>query len=164
MSSSNKSDEKKIDFLIEAYRQRVQLHNNHTDRMWTRFNYLLVTNVTLAGFSVTILTGQTPFYGELILFSIIGFVISVIWYVLGAQDRYYFEGFRKQVQEIEQEISAELGVTQLKDHLFGSAQKAKTDWLTWRLPGASLSRLPALIPVFVVLIWVVVLSILLIIL
>lgn len=41
-NNKNKNDEKKIDFLIEAYRLRVQLFNNHTGRMWTRFNYLLV--------------------------------------------------------------------------------------------------------------------------
>lgn len=153
MSGNNKKDEKKIDFLIEAYRLRVQLYNNHTGRMWTRFNYLLVTSVALFGFSVTAWVGD-PSHGGLILFPIVGVIISIIWYVLGAQDRYYFEGFRKQIREIEQEICTELGVTQLENRMFGSAHEAETNWLTWRSHKASLGRLPALIPLIFALIWV----------
>ena len=95
-------------------------------------------------------------------FPVVGIIISIIWFILGVQDRYYFEGFRIQVQEVENEISNELKVVNLKGREFGSVKDVETNFLTWRWKFGSLSRLPALVPLLFSVIWILLLSIVLI--
>jgi hypothetical protein len=152
MSKNTELTEKRVDFLIEAYKLRAQLYGDLTNRMWSRFNYLLAASVALFGifFNIwfTIQARNGVFW-----FPVAGIIISAVWFILGAQDRYYFEGFRIQVRQVEEEISNELKITNLKGREFASVKDVQTDWVTWRWSFGSLSRLPALVPILFALMW-----------
>ncbi len=153
--SDNELNSKQVEFLFEAYKLRAQLYSEHTGRMWSRFNYLLTGNVALFGFFFSVFLDDKSLTG-IILFPLVGMIISIIWFVLGAQDRYYFEGLRKQTQHVERIIANELGMTQLDDAVLGHIKGLRFDVLTWRLSPLSLSRLPAVVPLVLLFLWVLV--------
>ena len=161
MSKGSELTEKQIDFLIEAYRLRAQLYGDLTNRMWSRFNYLLTASIALLGIFFNIWFTMKSLNG-VFWFPTAGIVFSGVWFILGAQDRYYFEGFRAQVREVEKEISKELKITNLDGREFGSVKDVKTDFFTRRWSFASLSRLPSLIPIVFTVIWSAILVIVLI--
>ena len=144
------------DFLKEIYRLRVQLYGEFSGRMWTRFNFLLTAEIGVLGFLITNST-KPEWVDEFWLFPAVGIFISLIWYILGAQDRYYFEGFRKQVQYLENKITEELGVEDVDMFAFGNPTNVKQGLFTWRWRLISLSRLVAALPLFFLISWIVVL-------
>src|SRR3712207_1805551 len=81
------------DFLLEDYKVKVQYLSDHLSRMWTRFNFLLTLNSGLFAFSVQ---KDTATFG--LLFTLAGVVLSILWYVFGANDNYLVEVYRKQVE------------------------------------------------------------------
>jgi hypothetical protein len=83
-------------FLLEDYRQKVNYLTAHFQRMWTRFNFFVTIETALVAFVFTSnrdLTSVAP------IFAAIGMLISVIWYVLGAQDRFLVLVYRQHVED-----------------------------------------------------------------
>jgi hypothetical protein len=147
----------KNDFLKDAYQLRIQFYSDHTSRMWTRFNFLLTAEIGVLGFLIT--KWADPLWQEkLWLFPSAGIFISLIWYILGAQDRYYFEGFRNQIQYLEKQISKELGIEDLHRFAFGNPTDVKQGAFTWRWKFISLSRLVAAFPIFFLIAWLITLG------
>ena len=142
------------DFLKDVYRLRVQLYSEFSGRMWTRFNFLLTAEIGVLGFLITNSTNP-EWIEELWLFPAVGIFISLIWYILGAQDRYYFEGFRKQVQYLENKITKELGIEDVDMFAFGNPTDVKQGLFTWRWRFISLSCLVAALPLFFLISWIV---------
>jgi len=70
------------DFLIKDYELKVRYLTDHFGRMWTRFKYFIGIESALIGgkliFGNGKLSREVP---------IIGAAVSVIWYVMGAEDR-----------------------------------------------------------------------------
>jgi hypothetical protein len=155
MEKRNKQKEKN-DFLKEVYRLRIQLYGEFSGRMWTRFNFLLTAEIGVAGFFIANST-NSEWNNALWLFPVVGGLISLIWYILGAQDRYYFEGFRMQVQHLENKITEELGIEDVGMFAFGNPTNVKKDLFTWRWRFISLSRLVAALPLFFLFFWAVIL-------
>ena len=122
MAEKDKLNKNQANFLTEAYKLRAHLYSEHTGRMWTRFNYLLTANIALFGFFLNTLFEEMPPINST-LFPVGGIMISIIWYVLGAQDRYYFEGFRIQTQEVEKAITDILGIEQLEQRILVDLRK-----------------------------------------
>jgi hypothetical protein len=145
----------KIDFLKEVYRLRVQFYSEYTSRMWTRFNFLLTAEIGVLGLLIS--NAADPVWREeLWLFPAAGIFISLIWYILGAQDRFYFEGFRSQIQYIENMIIEKLEINDVNMFAFGNPTDVKQDIiLTWRWKFISLSRLVAAFPIFFLVSWII---------
>lgn len=144
----------KNDFLKDVYKLRIQLYGEFTGRMWSRFNFLLTAEIGALGFFITS-SIEPEWKGNLWLFPAIGIFISFIWYILGAQDRYYFEGFRNQVQYLENQMTKELGIEDLRMFAFGDPINVKQGLFTWRWRFISLSRLVAALPLFFLISWIV---------
>jgi len=143
------------EFLIDAYKVRAELHNQHTTRMWFRYNILLVAETTLLGFFLkTWIENPTSNSGSFLLLGL-GLFLSLIWYILAAQDRYYFEGFRAQIQALEDRITKLLNIENFDKFTFGKPTDVTEDFLTWRLKTLSLSRLVSASPVLFFLLWLV---------
>ena len=153
MEKKDKQKEKN-DFLKEVYKLRVQLYGEFTGRMWSRFNFLLTAEIGAIGFFITS-SIEPEWRDNLWLFPVIGMFVSLIWYILGAQDRYYFEGFRKQVQYLENQMMKELGIKDLDSFAFGNPINVKKDLFTQRWRFISLSRLVAALPLFFLISWVI---------
>jgi len=143
----------KSEFLIELYKARVQLHSEHTNRMWTRFNFILTAEIALL--AVFFSSNYDP-RGDLLTLPTLGCIVSFLWYILGAQDHFYFEGFRKQVQSMEQVIAKESKIPSSKVSLFGHVKDVKWNPVTWRSRFLSLSKLTAVFPLLFLALWLVI--------
>ena len=62
--------------------------------MWNRFNYFVAIESGLAGGKF--LLGDSKMNQGV---AILGTVLSLIWYVMGAEDRYLVRVYRKQVED-----------------------------------------------------------------
>ena len=82
------------DFALKDYELKVTYLTNHFQRMWTRFNYFVVIEAALIG-------GRTIFGTDRISITglLFGLVVSVVWYVMGAEDRFLVEVYREQVRQ-----------------------------------------------------------------
>jgi hypothetical protein len=69
----------------------------------------------------------------------------------------YFEGFRKQVQHLENKITKELEIEDAGMFAFGNPTNVKKDLFTWRWRLISLSRLVVALPLFFLFFWAVIL-------
>jgi hypothetical protein len=145
----------KIDFLTDVYKLRIQFFSEHTSRMWTRFNFLLTAEIGLLGFFLSA-WAEPLWQSKVWLFSIIGLFLSAVWYLLGVQDRYYFEGYRKQIQYLEDQFAREYNIEDIEKFQFGNPLEVEPDIFTWRWKSVSLSRLPGAIPLGFFIFWLIV--------
>src|SRR5882672_9827951 len=82
-------DTKLQDFLIKDYELKIRYLTDHFSRMWTRFNYFIGIESALIG-------GKLIFGGGKLSrgVAIVGAVVSLIWYVMGAEDRFLVRVYR----------------------------------------------------------------------
>src|SRR5688572_10550701 len=82
------------DFAQKDYELKVQYLTNQFQRMWTRFNYFVLIEAALIG-------GKTIFGDKAISVAGLGFglALSLVWYVMGAEDRFLVQVYRDQVKE-----------------------------------------------------------------
>jgi len=148
----------RLKFLIEDYRQKVQYLKDHLTRIWTRFNFFLTLQSALFGASIISIEKyqwRVPAFGMF---------ISALWYLAGAQDRYLVELYRKQIQNAIPKIKHGL---QLSDYYYigqtedipGEAESVKdlkvvNTIYQWRSKRASTTRLAAIIPLIMLIIWI----------
>ena len=148
----------RLKFLIEDYRQKVQYLKDHLTRIWTRFNFFLTLQSALFGASIISIEKyqwRVPAFGMF---------ISALWYLAGAQDRFLVELYRKQIQNAIPKIKHGL---QLSDYYYigqtedipGEAESVKdlkvvTTIYQWRSKRASTTRLAAIIPLIMLIIWI----------
>ena len=154
-------------FALKDYEMKVNWTTSHLQRMWTRFNYFVIIEAALIG-------GKTVFgEGKLVIAGIaFGLGLSVFWYVMGAEDRYLFVFYRDEAKRAGELAANSSGwrpypfdgeVSQAKDHPpYNSVGNVPDvfDWLSpsaWRLPWISTTKLAALIPLIVCIIWIVLL-------
>jgi hypothetical protein len=80
------------DFVQKDYELKVAYLTNHFQRMWTRFNYFVVIEAALIG-------GKTVFGDKAIGTPglCFGAALSLLWYVMGAEDRFLTQVYRQQV-------------------------------------------------------------------
>ena len=79
------------DVLIKDYELKVRYLTDHFGRMWTRFNYFVGIESALIGGKL--IFGNGKLSPEV---AIIGAIVSLIWYVMGAEDRFLVRVYRKQ--------------------------------------------------------------------
>ena len=144
-------------FLMETYKSRIQFFSDHANRTWTRFNILLTVELALSGLSFNIWFERGASAASLWLLPAFGVVVSIIWYVLGVQDRCAYLGYREQIAEIEKMVTEEVGAKDLPPFNPLGTKAKKYNVLNWRWGPISLSKLLALFPLFFLLAWAVVL-------
>jgi hypothetical protein len=151
-------ESEQVRFLIEDYRQKVQYLKDHLVRIWTRFNFFLTLQSALFGatiISIEKYQWRVPAFG---------IFISALWYVTGAQDRYLVALYRKEIQISVPKIKQAL---QLADYYYigqtedirGESEsirdlKIENTYYQWRSDFGSTTKLAAIIPLILLLIWV----------
>ena len=143
------------DFAIKDYELKIRYMTDHLTRMWSRFNYMLGIQTASAGGKFLLVSAEN---NEL-AFGVIGFLFALLWYLLGAQDRYLFELYRKQVEK----AFTNLGIDNLPKELsyVGRTQEASEDkcvtkaWHTWRIESISSTKMAAIVPMVIMVLWVV---------
>ncbi len=133
------------------YEFKIDYLKDHLSRMWSRFNYFLGIQTAIAGgkFFFDTKTNDYPI-------GILGLLFAIIWYMLGAQDRYLCELYRMQVQWAskvlgDDTISSYVG--QVKD-----APEAKglgRGLLTWRWEFLSSTKMAAFVPLLMAALWII---------
>src|SRR5215471_12759694 len=96
-ASTERFDDKErrfSDFAQKDYELKVQYLTNHFQRMWTRFNFFVLIEAALIG-------GKTIFGDRTISIAglFFGLTLSIIWYVMGAEDRFLVQRYRDQIRE-----------------------------------------------------------------
>jgi hypothetical protein len=82
------------DFLLRDYELKIRYLSDHFQRMWTRFNFFVTIESALIGGKFLIASNAPS--QEL---AIAGIILSGLWYVMGAQDRYLVKLYRWEVEE-----------------------------------------------------------------
>lgn len=142
------------DFLIKDYELKVGYLTQHFGRMWTRFNYFVGIESALVGGKLIFGSGKLS--SEV---AIVGAIASLIWYVMGAEDRYLVRVYRAHVKD-----AADLLAKAVWDaathgpyrHVGEVAESSKRlDWELsgWRVESISTTRLAAWIPLLALLTW-----------
>jgi len=154
-------DQKKrfSDFAQKDYKLKIQYLTNHFQRMWTRFNYFVVIEAALIG-------GKTIFGDKTISVAglCFGLALSLVWYVMGAEDRFLVQVYRDQLNEAASFLTKSLWPFEDRQYQFvgdleGAGESFKTQrsglerLSAWRIESISTTRLAALIPLAVSLVW-----------
>lgn len=150
---------KQLNFLIGDYQSKVQYLKDHFTRIWNRFNYFLTLQSALFGAAVL---SPEKYHWWVPAF---GAILSILWYVFGAQDRYLVALYRKQVELTWSEIKSRL---QLSDYYFvGQTEDIKNQSekkvgslvepriYQWRLTQLSTTKLTAIFPLVIFAMWVI---------
>jgi hypothetical protein len=162
------------DFLLRDYELKVKYLTDHFQRMWTRFNFFVTIESALIG-------GRFIFGGEknhILPLAFLGTVLSFIWYVFGAEDRFLVRVYRRQVEDAGKKVAIALAVEDPARHGYVHVgeidetacelrQKDATKSLYrklverlsgWRFDLVSTTKLAALFPLFIFIAWLSVLT------
>jgi len=143
-----------IDFFTKDWELKVRYLSDHLARMWTRFNYLLVMQTALLSGKVVMGRGDSS-HDSLIW---LGFASALVWYVMGAEDRYLARTYREDIRLATARLSTYLQLP--KDHQqmhVGNTDATRPGidhGLTgWRWSPVSTTRLAAIVPGLAVMAW-----------
>ena len=82
--------------LLEHYRALREQVTFQCDRLWKRFHLLLTLHVALGGAFLASQNVQQA--GQLAgRLPVLGFALSVLWFIIGAQDLWYYDDARKRL-------------------------------------------------------------------
>jgi len=145
-----------LKFQIADYNSKVQYLKDHFTRVWARFNFFLT--LQSACFGAAILSDK--YHWRIPAF---GMLLCLLWYLFGSQDRYLVALYRKQIEHAMLGIKAKL---QLANYFYigqtenVSGQTENVEDLDvpplpyqWRSSTFSTTKLAALFPLIVFLIW-----------
>lgn len=78
------------EFILEHYRRLRESFVTQGNRLWARFNYLLVGQAALVGVFLT--REKHP-----VVLPVLGFVSALLWYVVAAQDLWFYQQAREKL-------------------------------------------------------------------
>ena len=142
------------DFLVKDYELKVRYLTDQFSRMWTRFNYFVSIESALVGGKL--IFGNGKLSREV---AIVGAVVSLIWYVMGAEDRFLVRVYRGHVKD-----AADLLAKAVWDNsaqgpyvhvgeVSESSKGLRWELSGWRSEHLSTTRLAALIPLMALFTW-----------
>ena len=146
-----------LDFLQQDYYQKIQYLKDHFTRLWNRFNYFLTVQSAL--FGATVLSPD-KFRWWVPIFAA---VVCLLWYMFGVQDRYLVELYRKQIERSLEKIEGQLflgndyymvGQTEDRNEATIKTLGIQNEIYQRRWAYFSTTKLPALFPLFLLVIWV----------
>jgi hypothetical protein len=92
--------------LLEEYRIQVQSLANHYTRLWTRFNFFITLHTALLVALVGLFRDRSLTLDAIPLTGL-GVFMGLIWYVIGAQDRYLVTFYRRQIEYAAERLAPE---------------------------------------------------------
>lgn len=143
------------EFLVKDYELKLGYLTSHFTRMWTRFNYFLGIETALVG-------GKFVFTSDARLtvgLAVVGLLVALIWYVMGAEDRYLVRLYRSQVEQAGNLVGKWVwplprqGYTWV-GHIPDRMPEGMWELCGWRLRSISTTRMAAWIPLLVALAWI----------
>src|SRR5215471_12535943 len=92
------------DFLIKDYELKIKYLPDHFQRMWMRFNFFVTIESALVGGKVIFSPNASTW-----VLCLVGALLSFVWYVFGAEDRYLVRIYRSHVKDAAERIGDKLG-------------------------------------------------------
>lgn len=141
-------------FLVNDYELKIGYLTQHFSRMWTRFNYFVGIESALVGGKL--IFGNGKLSPEV---AIVGAIVSLVWYVMGAEDRFLVRLYRGHVKDAADLIAEAMWNADAHGpyrHVGEVAESSKRlDWELsgWRVERISTTRLAAWIPLLVLITW-----------
>lgn len=141
-------------------RKNEQLHR-HLSSLWVRFNFFITFQGILVGSRLISLGGDTKkdFSYEI---AILGFIVSVVWYMFAANDRYLVKLYRTHLDNSYQRMIAFLNSDKVKfDYLNNSEyviqvapdQAVSMNIFGWRLKKIGLTDYATMTPIVMAIFW-----------
>src|SRR5688500_11487896 len=98
--------------------------------MWTRFNYFVGIESALVGGKL--IFGGGNLSREL---AVVGLIVSLIWYVMGAEDRFLVRVYRKHVEDAGDLMAKSLGGSALPRYRHVGEVTESSRALGWEISG-----------------------------
>ena len=133
---------------------KVNYLKDHLSRMWTRFNTFLGIQTAIVGAKFLMDSLKIDAF----VIGIVGLIFSILWYMLGSQDRYLFKLYQKHVELAFHEINkSEKNTTSFVGQVddLSQAYQFETGWFTWRKQSISSTKMAAIVPFVITCLWVV---------
>jgi hypothetical protein len=142
------------DRLFEDYKLRLEYLKGQYDRLWLRFNFFLSIELALFGF-LSYLTYEKSASNPALLPGLAGLGVSALWYVVGAQDHYLVDEYRKRAATTAAEFAKNPeGISSYAtDHPAKEVQSDWTDLRSWYWRPLSITRLPVMVAIAFFIIW-----------
>jgi hypothetical protein len=145
------------DLLLEDYKLKLSYLTTQYDRMWTRFNFLLGTELAVFGF-LGYVTFDAKIPEATTLAFGLGLAISALWYVIGAQDRALVDEYRDRANAAAEALRKNrsgLSDTYEKTHAGASVESRYGGILSWYYKPISITKLPAVIAALLFVTWLI---------
>ena len=170
-----KATAKQEAFLQKDYEIKITYLTDQFARMWNRFNYFVAIEAALVGGKFLLPSGVLSR-----ALALAGVLISALWYVMGAEDRYLVRLYRYQVKkaaeaavktiwtdketqnayryvgQVDKPMRCELREYEHRQKSFWK-RLVELEWLSgWRMEPISTTRLAALFPLLVCVLWLII--------
>ena len=151
-----------MDDVLVARRAEYELAlralSEHMQRMWMRFNFFLTLQSGLA-VGLVFVRDDGSFTDAALYFLIGEAVLSLVWWVFGSQDRYLVRTYRDEIARRWRLVKESAGghlPADLPYAGFIPEPPGRLDArspIDWRLRTVSTTRLPAVFPLFLTVVW-----------
>jgi hypothetical protein len=143
------------DFVVEDYKLALSYLQGQFQRLWQRFSFFLTIQLALFGLVGT-LAFKDGALGPIPLICGLGLAVSIIWYVVAAEDSYLVSVYRTRVEGAAERVGQDMTL-HFKDYgkfFVGiealSGCRGPLEWY-WRR--VSITHLPVLLAVLLCLVW-----------
>jgi len=138
------------DHAFRDYELKLDYLKAQYDRMLTRFNYFLTIEIGLFGFSGWLIFENTGRVTAVRLPALLGVFVSLLWYIVAAEDRMLVETYRARAEN-----SARKGLGEFADdHPATGVQSQWNSFSSWYWRPLSVTRIPVHAAWVTFLIWV----------
>jgi len=146
------------DLLFEDYKVKLDYVRGQYDRLWQRFNFFLSVELALFGF-LGYLTFDIKIPEATFLPSVVGIVVSLLWYVIGAEDRRLVEVYRERADNAAARVGKDPGGLPgfERDHAGAEIPASWRAVRSWYWPWLSMTRMPATFGLLLVVVWLLIL-------
>lgn len=147
------------EFLIKDYELKIRFLTDHFSRLWTRFNFFLVTETAIVSGKVIFAKSD----GTSIALLLTGLIVSILWYLMSAEDKFLVDAYRAEIKETFRQLKEANGFESKTDaplYHVGQVQEidlkklnVKRSPFAWRLNAISTTRLGAVIALLATACW-----------
>lgn len=149
-------------FLLEAYKVAIEYFDGYATGVATRFNILLEVDIALAGLLANSWLSATTLSSKgMFIISLLGLFIS-IFYVQSTQDKFVLKRQIKRINDLQKEIETKIGrqdlpalFSPLDETDLGTRSFVFEGITSWRSNYLSLTRIPAVVSILLIVFWLV---------
>ncbi len=147
--------EKNKDFLFNNFIWNLDYLKGQFSRLWQRFNFFLTVEMALFSFFGWLAFGNSS-AASVRFACMLGIFISVLWYIVAAQDRALVEIYRDRLSKAAAEIATVAGFeSYARDFVGNEAESQFRPWkIVWYCRYLSITVLPIWISLLTLLAWI----------